>query len=303
MNPVHSIDERHAYFCGEWIPESRLSISVADLGFAMGVTVTERLRTFGGKVYRKTEHLARLQRSLEQVGLDHQALMDEIDSAIDEFVVRHESQFSAGDDWAIVAFATPGSGSGPTVCVHGFPLAFGDWAHQFTAGVKLRLSSFRQVPPNCWPAEIKCRSRLHYYLADEEVRQVDPDCRALLLDQDGFVAEASTANVVVYTQSDGLRTPRFGKVLKGVSVGVIEELAAQLGVAYREVDITPEELPAADEIWLASTSVCMLPVTQVDDSPISGGKPGPMYAQFLNAWGELVDTNIAQQAQLFARRP
>ncbi len=290
------MSQRTAYLCGDWIPEADLAIAPDDLGFTLGVTVTERLRTFDGKVFRKPQHLARLARSLEVIGLWAEALVAEFDAAIDQFLLRHRDLWLPGDDWAIVLFATPGRGHGPTTCVQGFPLHFADWAHQYDQGVSLRLSQHRQVPPNCWPAELKCRSRMHYYLADLEARKLDPTARALLLDQQGFIGEASTANVVAWLPGRGLVTPRYEKVLPGVSMAVVEELATAAGIPFSQQDMTPAEFLAADEVWLTSTSVCILPVTHCDGAPIGTGAPGPLFTQFLAAWSELVGVDIREQA-------
>ena len=96
-----------AYLNGRWIPDSELSIGVDDLGFLMGATVTERLRTFRGQVFRLEEHLRRLRHSLEIVGLRTNQIADEIGSAIGEFVERNKTLIAADDDWSILAFATP----------------------------------------------------------------------------------------------------------------------------------------------------------------------------------------------------
>lgn len=294
--------ERQAYFNGEWIDEARLAIPVTDPGFGLGVTITERLRTFGGRVWRQAEHVRRLRRSAEIVGIDT-GVADELDGAITEFMRRHEPLRVAGsvegveDDWAIVAFATPGQQGVPTRCVHGFPLPFEGWAHQFAEGVSVWLSDHRQTPESCWPAELKCRSRMHYYLADRQARDREPGARAILLDQEGFVGEASTANVVLYREGEGIVSPIIAKVLPGVSVAVLRELADAEGVPFVERDLTIEELRAADEVWLASTSICLLPVARCDGQAIGGGKPGPMYQRMLAAWNGAVGLNIAEQAR------
>jgi branched-subunit amino acid aminotransferase/4-amino-4-deoxychorismate lyase len=213
---------------------------------------------------------------------------------------------ASGDDWSLVALVTPGKtqdAAQPTVCVHGSPLTFGSWVQKFDEGVALRIVSIRQVPPNCWPPEMKCRSRMHYYLADREAAQLESDSRALLLDQDGFVGEASTANVVCYFRDRGLVTPRLGKVLPGITQEVLFELAGGLGMARVEDDIAPEQLVAADEVYLTSTSVCLLPVARIDGRPIGAGKPGPVFRQLLGAWTRHVGVDIAEQARKFAARP
>ncbi len=296
------MSDRTAYFCGQWIPESQLAIPISDLGFSMGVTVTERLRTFGGKIFREQEHLARMQRSLAIVGLPTEPLASEIAGALREFLERHQSPTEPDDDWGMVAFVTPGVGDQPTVCVHGAPLPFSDWADSYSQGILTHLSNHRQVPPDCWPAELKCRSRMHYYLADREADETSPGCRALLLDQEGMVAEASTANVVLFREGEGLVTPRFGKVLQGVSVAMIQELAEQGGIPFCEADIAPQELQNADEVWLTSTSSCLLPVVACDGHPVGTGRPGAVFASFLAAWGESVGVDIEKQAKSFASR-
>lgn len=294
---------RWAYFNGDWVDDRQVSIPLNDLGFTMGVTVTERLRTFGGEVFRKTEHLARMNRSLEIIGLDGVRLTTEIDEAISGFIEKNRSAMAAGDDWAVAAFVTPGDGSGDaTRCVHGMPLPFAGWADQFQDGVGVYLSDHRQTPASCWPPELKCRSRMHYYLADQQARRQEPQSRAILLDQDGFVGEASTANVLIYKSNEGVVSPRMENVLPGVSLGVVRELCEQLEIAYTERDLTIRELRQADEVWLTSTSVCLLPVVCCDGQPIGAGKPGTTYDRLLQAWNSLVGLDIAAQARAFAKR-
>ncbi len=296
------MNDRTAYYNGAWIPESELAIPVADLGFAMGVTVTERLRTFCGQVFRKADHLARMRSSLEVIGLAASTVVAELEVTIDEYERRHREQVKPGDDWAVIAFVTPGVGAGPTICVHGHPLPFGDWANEYNSGVSMLQSQHRQVPPSCWPASLKCRSRMHYYLAEIEARTYNPTSRAVLLDQEGYIGEGSTANLVTFDGKNGLSTPKSTKVLPGVSLGVIAELAPALGLELVERDITVEEFAAAEEVWLASTSICMLPVVEFNDQPIGSGTPGSMYARFLDTWRKLVGVDIAEQAERFAIR-
>src|SRR5262249_45390890 len=149
-----------------------------------------------------------------------------------------------GSDWSISAFVTPGpSGAGtPTVCVHGSPLDFSRWAGQYDHGLPAFVSSVRQVPESCWPSELKCRSRMHYYLADREAAEQKPGARAILLDQEGNVAESTTANVLVYREQDGLSSPPDDHILVGISLNVVHALAGKLGIPFMRRRIAPEEL-------------------------------------------------------------
>ena len=293
------------YLNGSWIGTTKLAISVDDLGVTLGATVVERLRTFAGKVFRKEEHLQRLHRSLEIVGLSAAPLCSEVDGVIDEFIVRNRPLMSAGDDWGIVVFFTPGEttdAANPTVCVHGFPLPFHTWSEKYETGVDATTVDIRQVPGSCWPAEMKCRSRMHYFLADRQADSWNPGSRAILLDQDGYVCEASSANVVTYFSNRGLVTPRLSGVLPGISQHVLFELADTLGMSHSEADLLPEELGGADEVILASTSICVLPIVRLDGRDIGTGKIGPVYGDLLNAWSDEVGVDIAAQAQQFSQR-
>ncbi len=293
-----------AYANGNWIPANELTVAVDDVGFLLGATVTERLRTFGGRIFRLSEHLGRMQRSLEIVGLDAAAITDELSRAVLEFVAKNAGQIASDDDWTINAFVTPGaSGSGrPTICVQGWPLQFHQWAAAYDRGIPVVLSDIRQVPDNCWPSELKCRSRMHYYLADKRATAQQPGARAILLDQAGFVAESTTANVLIYREHEGLSTPPDDHVLAGISLEVVHELAGRLGIPFMRRRMTPDELRSADEVMLTSTSVCLLPVVECNGQKIGGGKPGPTFGRLLTAWGELVGLDVAAQARKFSTR-
>jgi branched-chain amino acid aminotransferase len=294
-----------AYLNGTWLSASELAIPVGDLGFLLGATVVERLRTFNGRPFRVEEHLARLHRSLEIVGWDAAALTTQVRNALAAFTDLNAELMTPGGDWNIAAFITPGAtpdAAQPTVCVHGGPIPFAAWVHKFETGVEVCITDVRQIPANCWPPELKCRSRMHYYLADQEAARRCPGARALLLDQHGYIGEASTANVVAYNKDRGLVTPRLEGVLPGISQQFLFELADDLGIPHTEADILPAELAAADEVLLTSTSICLQPVVQQNGKPIANGAPGPIYRQLLSAWSKKVGVEIAVQAKQFANR-
>jgi branched-subunit amino acid aminotransferase/4-amino-4-deoxychorismate lyase len=116
------------------------------------------------------------------------------------------------------------------------------------------------------------------------------------------VAEATTANVFAYRNGEGFVSPPPEHILSGVSLAVVHELAANLGVPFIQRPLAVEELRSAEEVLLTSTSVCLLPVVACDGRPIGNGRPGPRYRQLLAAWSDLVGTDIAEQARRFAAR-
>ncbi|MEX1224449.1 MAG: aminotransferase class IV, partial [Pirellulales bacterium] len=163
-----------AFLDGSWIPLSDARLSVADAGFVQGTTVAEQLRTFGGKLFRLEEHLDRLFHSLEIVDVDCGYTRDDL-AQIAERIVRENYALEPPDrDLGLCLFVTPGLAAAeaygdvghPLVGMYTKRLAFHLWAKLFRAGERLANTPIRQVPQTCWPAELKCRSRMHYYLAD-----------------------------------------------------------------------------------------------------------------------------------------
>jgi branched-subunit amino acid aminotransferase/4-amino-4-deoxychorismate lyase len=280
----------------------------------LGVTVAEQVRTFAGRLFRLEQHLARLARSLAIIEVDAGISMSELQEAAVELAQRNHALLDEGDDLGLSIFVTPGpystmavvaeeaGRSEPTVCMHTYPLPFHLWADKYDRGQSLVVSDIKQVPATCWPPELKCRSRMHYYLADNKARQVRPDARALLLDCDGFVLEASTANIVIYNRDDGIVSPPKEKILPGVSVGMVAELAAESGVPFLHRDLSVDDVLRADEVMLCSTSPCVWPVVDVNGHTIGEGRAGKMVGKLLAAWSDTVGVDIQAQAKRFAAR-
>jgi branched-subunit amino acid aminotransferase/4-amino-4-deoxychorismate lyase len=302
--------EPQAYLNGEWIPASAAAVSITDAGFILGVTVAEQLRTFSGKVFRLDDHLDRLEHSLQVIGIDPGFDRRQWMAIAFELVERNSQFLTPGDDWGLSIFVTPGiyrtygpaENSRPTVGLHTYPLPFYLWADKYRNGQALVSTPIRQVSKECWPPEVKCRSRMHYYLADKMAAEKDPGARAILLDDEGYVSEASTANVLIYREGHGLFSPPLDKILHGISLAVTFEIAGSLGIPCQYGDITVEDLAAADEIMLTSTPMCLMPVTRFNSKPISGGNPGEISQKLLAAWNKSVGLDIAGQAEHFRQR-
>ena len=293
-----------AWVDGRFVPPAEAVIPVGDAGFVFGATVTEQLRSFGGRLFLPAGHAARFRRSLEIVGIEPAWPVAHLFEVAAEVTARCHAAGPVEGDLGVVVFATPGDapaqhGGRPgtsRVLIHAFPLAFASWAGAYETGVVLRSVSTTQIPPSCWPIELKCRSRMHYHLADREARAAEPGARALLLHADGRVSETSTANVVVVVNG-ALRTPPAGDALAGISLAHLHTLAHGLGIGWQERSLSLADLAAADEILLTSTPNCLLPVTRLDGQTVGDGRPGPLFARLLAAWSHDVGIDIATQAR------
>jgi branched-subunit amino acid aminotransferase/4-amino-4-deoxychorismate lyase len=304
------MDEPQAYLNGRFLPASMALVSPVDTGFVQGAAVAEQLRTFAGKVFHLEDHLARLEQSLRIVDVDPRMDRRELAAVAGELVARNHARLEPGDDLGLSMFVTPGpypaySDPGearPTVCLHTYPLPFRLWAEKYRTGQALVTTPIEQVPAECWPPALKCRSRMHYYLADRQAGRAEPGARALLLDRRGMVTEASTANLLIHTAAEGLVGPPPEIVLQGISLAVVRQLAGALGIPMVHRDLRPEEVARADEVILTSTPFCVLPATRLNGSPVGKGVPGPLFGRLLAAWSEEVGVDIAEQARRLASR-
>jgi branched-subunit amino acid aminotransferase/4-amino-4-deoxychorismate lyase len=123
-----------------------------------------------------------------------------------------------------------------------------------------------------------------------------------MLDEHGFVTETTTSNIVAWQKSAGLVTPRKSKILPGISLAALSELARRLQIPVVERDLKPADVLACDEAFVTGTSTCMLPVVRLNGQPVGSGTPGETYGKLLAAWNELVGLDVAQQAVRFATR-
>ena len=312
QNPQPGAPEFTAWWNGSNRPLSQLNISIFDSGFIQGTTVAEQLRTFGGKPFKVDEHVQRLMRSLEISGIPAPQSASDFSDIIHEVAEKNFPLVDERDDLSIGLWITPGLSRKytnakfldgdpfPTVCCYAHPLDFYNWNSIHSSGQRLFTASIPQVAS--WPSELKCRSRMHYHLADTEARSKDATASALLLDRDGFVNETSKANIVALIDGEGLVSPRKDKILPGVSLSVVEELAQQVGEKLTYRDIMPFELVTAKEVMLCSTAACIWPVAKIDGNQIADGQPGEVFKRLLKEWLHLVGVDIEAQAIEFAHR-
>ncbi|MBA61247.1 MAG: hypothetical protein CMJ76_02675 [Planctomycetaceae bacterium] len=292
--------EQVAYYNSEFINHSKLSIDVKDLGFIMGTTVTERLRTFAGKLFELDAHLQRLQESLDIVNLSPRQSLQTIKDAAVSLVAKNHALLRSQSDLGLTILVTPGTSTATdcTVIMYTNELPFSQIKQWYREGVALQVSDHRQIPANCWPSKLKCRSRMHYYLADQQAREKQADARALLLDQNGNVAEASTANVLIYEQDDRLISPKPEQILPGISLSVVEILAKQIGLQFSWEDISIERLLKANEVLLCSTSPCVWTVRHCNGSSVGTSSQQTVTGKLQQAWCSHVGVDLVAQANL-----
>lgn len=300
------MNEPIAYLKGEFIPQSEAKLPVYDAGIVLGATVTEMIRTFGGLPFKLEEHIARLYRSMRYARFDTGMTPGDMLAAALKVTEHNSATLPKGKELGIVLFVTAGefsiyagsAGHGekmtPTVCIHTFPLPLHLWAAGLEAGIHAVTPSNRHVPPQCIDPKMKNRSRLHYWLAEQEAKMVDPNAATLLLDLDGNVAEFSGGNILI-VKDGAIVSPTTRNILPGISRQSVIELANELEIPFLEKDFQVHDVCNAEEAFEATTPFCLMPVTRINNIPIADGRPGPVCRKLLEAWSAKVGLDIAKQ--------
>ncbi len=304
------MSEPLAFLNGGLVPASQAVVPVDDAGFMLGVTVPEQLRTFRGQLFRLEQHLARLFKGLGIVGVEIPYTLEHLAQAARDLVANNYALLPEGEDLGLTMFVTPGpygnigkaggpspASSGPLVCMHTRRLPLASFVPLYERGQNLVTTNIRQVPGDCWPAELKCRSRMHYWLADQQADRTQRGARALMLDHHDFVMEASTANLLIYRRDEGLVSPPKESILPGISVAMLEDLARQLGLPFGHRPLRVDDLLTADEVLLCSTSPCVWPVLQLNGQSIGRGTPSEVFQRLMAAWCAEVGLDIVAQAK------
>jgi len=294
-----------AFLNGELIPFREAKLPVFDLGIVQGATVIERLRTVNRVPYQVDEHLDRLENSLSLAGWKSPHERDELKSAIKNVVEQNVQLINTKHDVSVVIFITAGqlladangtsNTSSPTCCIHTGQLPFSSWSIGYKTGRHLMVPEVRQIPRTSLDPQIKMRSRLHWRLADEQVRAREPGAMALLLDEDGFVTETSSGNLFVV--KDGiLFTPRQEKTLPGIAQRTVQKLATAAGMTIERKDMLPADIANADEVFLTSSTYCLMPVTKFENSTIQDATIGPITKKLAATWSQELHLDFMQQA-------
>jgi len=155
-------------------------------------------------------------------------------------------------------------------------------------GIRAKISSFARHHVNSGMAKGKiCGQYVNSILAKREAKLAKYD-EAIMLDTDGYVAEASGENV--FMVRDGvLRTPPLSSsVLGGITRATIIALSHEIGLPVIRQKFSRDELYTADEVFLTGTAAEITPVREVDDRRIGSGRPGQWTQRFQELFFEIV---------------
>ena len=299
------MNEPLAYLKGEFVPYSQCVLPIHDLGIVIGAAVTDFFRTFHQQPYRIEDHTSRFYRSCKYARIEPPVSPEESD-AISRKLIEHNSKLAPDQELGLVYYMTAGenpiyAGAAgrpkeltPSYVQHTFPIQFSLFQDVFRKGVHCVTPSPRHWPPQCLSSKIKNRNRLHMWIGDQEVQQLDPNAMAVYLDINGNITETGGSNFVIF-RGGKVVSPRRPNILWGISLTVLEEILGEMGIPFLEEDIQTYDVINADEAWLPTTPYCLGPVVRINGVPIGDGKPGPMWRRVLDHWSRIVGKDIYRE--------
>jgi branched-chain amino acid aminotransferase len=263
----------HVWADGELIAPGRLAVSAWDHGFLYGDGVFEGIRLRAGRLYRPDGHLARLRRSARIVAIDPPRDDDGILAAIRECCAANDL-----DDAHVRVIVTRGTGRpgiDPARCGRAslYVLAYPFEPLLGSDPIALVTSSVTRKAPRSIDAAVKSLNYLDSVMAKLQAGEAGAG-DALMLDGEGYVAEATGANV--FGVRDGvLFTPTPTAALPGITRDTVLRLARADGRPAEERRTTLGDLIAADEVFLTGTAAGIVPVRSIDGRPLPEA-PGPV---------------------------
>lgn len=262
------------YLNGEFLPPDKATISAFDRGFLFGDGVYEVIPVYGGHPFRLPQHLARLQTSCAAIGLT-QPLSDTqwakiihnlIDTAAeaDQAIYLQVTRGVAARDHAFPKDSTP------TVFAYTKPIHYPS-ANEIETGIgAITLDDIR------WQ---RCDIKSVALLGNVILRQqaVAAGAAEAILVRNGIVTEGAASNIFIIKDDHIATAPKGELILPGITRDLVVMLAQDAGIDCVEREIMADELLAADELWLTSSTKEIMPIVSLDGAPVGTGSRGPMH--------------------------
>jgi branched-chain amino acid aminotransferase len=99
---------------------------------------------------------------------------------------------------------------------------------------------------------------------------------AIMLNTDGYVAEATANNIFIARDATLFTPPTSAGILEGVTRRLVMELARKRNYPTREINLVRHDIYIADECFLTGSATEIIPVVSLDKRVIGSGSPGPI---------------------------
>ena len=287
------------YLNNQFVKDDEALISVFDHGFLYGDGVFETLRSYGPRLFMADEHLARLFRSAEAIGLTIPIPLKNWTDILYEAMARNGVGTDQHDAYLRITVSRGAGEIGldpalcrtPTVVVMAKPLIV-PAPHLYETGVRVIIASTKRNLSDALSPQIKTTNFLNNIQAKREALAAGV-FDSILLNWEGHATESTVSNLF-FVRKGCLHTPTLEcGLLDGITRKLVLQLAKDCGLSVEEGHYTADHLHQADECFLTNTSMEIMPVTSIDNRPVGDGKPGSVTAQlrahFLKMRGQCCD--------------
>lgn len=260
---------------GRYLPGHRAMIHIEDRGYQFSDGVYEVCEVRESRIIDEARHMARLQRSLDELRIALPMPASALAIVMRECVRRNRVgggilylQITRGVARRDHSFPPPGTRPSIVVTARSLDSA----ANERLAAEGVAVIT---VPDNRWErVDIKSISLLPNVLAKQLAREQGAR-EAWFVDREGHVTEGSSSNAWIVSREGRVITRRADRgILRGITRTVLIEVIKAEGLELEERPFTAEEAYAAREAFLTSASQVVLPVVRIDDRPIGNGVPG-----------------------------
>lgn len=278
------------YINGTYYDKDKASISVFDHGLLYGDGVFEGMRSYSGKVFRLDEHLQRLGDSAKAIWLEIPLSRQELARAVQDTLARNNIQ-----DGYIRLIVTRGRGTlglDADLCSDSQVIIITDHlalypAEFYEKGLEIVTASTLRNHPAALNPRIKSLNYLNNILA--KIEGMKAGCvEALMLNHKGEVAECTGDNVFLVRRRQLLTPPTDAGILEGITRAAVMEVAGEAGLEVLAIPLTRHDVYVADECFLTGSGAELIPVVKVDNRIIGTGQPGPVTADLLARFRQLV---------------
>ena len=267
---------------GELVPWREAKVHVLTHTLHYGLGVFEGVRAYptenGPVIFRLYDHTDRLFRSAHILNFKIPWSKEEINEA--QIQVVRENKLKEAYLRPMCFYGSEGMGLRADNLKPHCIIAAWEWPNYVTPeakdeGIKVRTSSYTRHHVNITMCKAKANGNyINSMLALREA--LDSGCEeALLLDNEGYVAEGSGENVFL-VQKGKLVTPELTSCLEGITRDTVFAFAAELNIEVVEKRITRDEVYIADEAFFTGTAAEVLPIRELDGRTIGSGERGPV---------------------------
>ncbi len=268
---------------GELVKWDDAQVHVLSHGIHYGTGAFEGIRAYttdnGPAIFRLTDHIDRLRRSTKALGIPFEYSVEEIVEVCKE--VMRVNGLESGYIRPITFYGTGSIGLNPAGANVHMAIAAWEWGaylgeEGMKNGIRVAVSSWRRIGHNSFMPDAKgTGGYINSVMAKTAALNGGYD-EAILLNEDGLIAEGSGENIFVVRRGVVYTPPTSSGALDGITRESVRQLLEEDGHTIKESSITRTDLYYADEVFFTGTAAEVTPVREVDDRPVGDGKPGPI---------------------------